>query len=61
VGEYLYLQIFARFRLWVVVTLFKFRLLWGIKWQRLQMRMGHVPSKYAKMAEEVLSKRDDKP
>jgi hypothetical protein len=60
VSEYLYLQIFARFRLWILVTMFKWRLLWGIKWQRFQMRIGHVPKKYAKMVEQVLSKGDDK-
>jgi hypothetical protein len=48
--------------LWIRIRtqIFKYRLLLGLGWDRMLMRRGHVPAKYVKMAEELMSKTADK-
>jgi hypothetical protein len=45
---------------WVCTQIFKYRLLWGLKWDRFLMSKGYVPRKYAKMAEELMSSLREK-
>jgi hypothetical protein len=61
VSDYLYLQLIASPVLWIRTQLFKYTLLWGLKWQTYRIKRGHVSRKYVKMAEEIRSEIDKKP
>jgi hypothetical protein len=60
VSDYLYPQLIASPILWIRTQLFKYTLLWGLKWQTYQIKRGHVSRKYVKMAEEIRAEIDKK-
>lgn len=57
--DYLHLRLVSTPVLWLQTTIFKYRFLIGLQYDRYRIKRGHIPKRFMDMAQQMREEIDD--